>query len=87
MQVTHSELELQQQQQQPVFPTGSFKPLAGGLVTATLGTSGLQTLKSKNDVKGPTCLNTLFPKLLNGLLQRISHSVSDIIILVVFSLF
>ena len=45
MQGTHSELELQQQQQKQVFPTGSFKPLAGGLVTATLGTSGLQTPK------------------------------------------
>ena len=45
MQVIRSELELPQQQQQKVFPTGSFKPLAGGLVTATLGTSGLQTLK------------------------------------------
>ena len=30
---------------QQVFLTGSFKPLAGGLVTATLGKSGLQTSK------------------------------------------
>ena len=46
MQVTRSELELQQQQQQQqVLPIDSFKPLAGGLVTATLGTSGLQAPK------------------------------------------
>ena len=30
---------------QQVFLTGSFKPLADGLVTAVLGTSGLQTSK------------------------------------------
>ena len=45
MQVITSKLELPQQQQQQGFLTGSFKPMAGGLVTATLGTLGLQTPK------------------------------------------